>query len=137
MSDVELIKKMYDDYFVRGDVDAVIAILDPAIEWAEPDLEYLPYTGLTKGRDNVAKNVFPKIPETYERLLFSPEVFIDGGDTVTVMGTCFAKGANNPEEQFPFAHVVKLRDGLIVRFDHFVDTNKIARTLGGPVKRSS
>lgn len=129
MSNVEIVRKMYDDFFVRGDSDAVVAVLDPAIEWAEPDLEFLPYAGLTKGRDKVSELVFPHIPRTYEQLLFRPEVFIDGGETVTVMGECIAKGFGNPEERFPFAHVVRLRDGLVVRFDHFVDTHKIARTL--------
>jgi hypothetical protein len=44
MSNVKLAKKMYEDYFVHGDVDAVVAVLDPAIEWAEPELGVLPYS---------------------------------------------------------------------------------------------
>jgi ketosteroid isomerase-like protein len=133
MSNVEIVRKMYAD-FAAGDFEALLEALDPEIEWAEPELEYLPYTGLTKGRDQVLANVFPNIPKTYEKLVFIPEELIDGGDVVTVMGPATAKGPYGDEETFRFAHVVRLRDGKVVRFDHFVDTHKIARTLSAQPK---
>lgn len=129
-SNAEIARKMYEDYFVHGDVDAVLEALDPAIEWAEPDLGALPYAGLTTGRDTVVANVFAKIGGVYEKLLFEPEVFYEAGDVVTVVGRCSVKGKGKPEERFPFAHVLRFREGRILRFDHFVDTNKIALTLG-------
>lgn len=129
MSNVAIVKKMYDD-FRMGDFAALAEALHPDIEWAEPELEYLPYTGLTKGRDNVIGNVFPNIAKTYEKLVFIPDTLIDGGDVVTVMGPATAKGPYGDEEHFRFAHVVRLEDGKVIRFDHFVDTHKIARTLG-------
>lgn len=128
MSNIDIVKKMYDD-FVTGDFESLTGALDADIEWAEPDLEYLPYSGLTKGLDNVVSQVFPNIGLIYERLVFTPEVLVDGGDTVTVMGPAVAKGEHGDEEHFRFAHVVRLVDGKVVRFDHFVDTHKIARTL--------
>lgn len=127
-SNVEKVSKMYSD-LANGDFEAIYAALHPDIEWAEPELEYLPYPGLTKGRDNVAADVLAKIPGVYEKLEFIPEILIDGGDTVTVMGPATTKGPHGEAEHFRFAHVVRLRDGLVVRFDHFVDTHKIARTL--------
>jgi 5,10-methylenetetrahydromethanopterin reductase len=128
MSHVETVREMYAA-FLRGDFQTLYDSLDPDVEWAEPDLDALPYPGVTVGRDVIASEVFPKIAETYERLEFHPEQLIDGGDVVTVLGTAYAKGRHQPQETFPFAHVMRLRDGRVVRFDHFVDTNKIARTL--------
>ncbi|WP_036510254.1 nuclear transport factor 2 family protein [Nocardia aobensis] len=127
-SNVEIVRKMYAD-LADGNFDAILEALDPEIVWAEPDLEFLPYPGVTEGRDNVAADVFAKIPAVYEKLEFVPEVLVDGGDTVTVMGPATAKGAHGDAEHFRFAHVVRLQNGRVVRFDHFVDTHKIARTL--------
>jgi ketosteroid isomerase-like protein len=135
MSNVEIVTEMYAA-FLRGDFDTLYASLDAEIEWAEPELDALPYPGLTRGREAVANQVFPKIGETYERLEFHPEQVIDGGDVVTVLGRAFAKGPHHPEETFPFAHVMRLREGRVVRFDHFVDTHRIARTLAGPGQAS-
>ncbi|MBF6098736.1 nuclear transport factor 2 family protein [Nocardia cyriacigeorgica] len=127
-SNVEIVRKMYSD-LAEGNFDAIFEALAPDVEWAEPELEYLPYPGLTKGRDNVAAEVFAKIPGVYEKIEFIPEVLIDGGATVTVMGPATTKGPYGAAEHFRFAHVVRVEGGKVVRFDHFVDTHKIARTL--------
>jgi 5,10-methylenetetrahydromethanopterin reductase len=139
MSNVQIVEKMYAAYG-RGDLEALAACLDPEIEWAEPALDVLPYSGLTTGLDGVTANMFPQIREIYEKLEFRPAQMIDGGEVVAVTGHATAKGRDHPEETFPFAHVVRLRGGKVVRFDHFADTYKIARTLGavdaGPRRRS-
>jgi ketosteroid isomerase-like protein len=125
---IEVVRKMYTD-LARGDFEALTAVLDPEVEWAEPDLEYLPYAGLTVGRDNVVNSVYAKIPSVYEKVEFVPDKLIDGGDTVTVVGRATMKGPYGEQVQFPFAHVIRLCNGLVARFDHFVDTHKIAKTL--------
>ncbi|GAA4978799.1 nuclear transport factor 2 family protein [Yinghuangia aomiensis] len=134
MSQADMVREMYAA-FLRGDFTTLYESLHPDVEWAEPELEVLPYTGLTRGRDAVATEVFPKIGETYEKLEFHPEEVIESGDVVTVMGQAFAKGSQHPEETFRFAHVLRLCEGQVIRFDHFVDTHKIARTLAGPTGR--
>jgi len=128
MNNPDTVRKMYAD-LLAGDFEALTAVLDAGVEWAEPDLEYLPYAGLTVGRDNVVNNVYAKIPAVYEKVEFIPDRVIDGGDTVTVVGHAAMKGPHGDEVRFPFAHVIQLRDGLVTRFDHFVDTHKIAQTL--------
>lgn len=135
MTNADVVRAMYDALFA-GDFVAIYEALDPEIEWAEPDLEFLPYPGLTRGRDQVAEQVFAKIGQTYEKLEFRPDEVYECGEVVTVLGRALAKGADNPEETFPFAHIMKLRDGRVYRFDHFVDTHKIARTIAGPSVRS-
>ena len=127
-SNTTIVAKMYAD-LIAGDFEALTAVLDRDVEWAEPDLEYLPYAGLTVGRDNVVKDVYARIPGVYEKVEFIPDRLIDGGDTVTVVGNAAMKGPHGDEVRFPFAHVIRLRDGLVTRFDHFVDTHKIAKTL--------
>ena len=129
MSNIRIVEKMYDD-FKRRNIDGFLEALDPDILWVEPDLQALPYPGVTKGRDAIARHVFPKIAEIYEALEFNPDRIADGGDTITVVGRATAKGFDRPEEHFPFAHILEFRSGKVVRFDHFPDTYKVARTLG-------
>lgn len=131
----ELVAGMYAA-LLRGDMDTIADAIHEDVEWMEPDMPAIPYKSLTVGKQGVVENVLPKIiPMTYERLEFHPEELIesDSGNIVTVMGHALAKGRGRDEETFRFGHVVKLKDGLVIRFDHFVDTLKISRTLGRAV----
>jgi ketosteroid isomerase-like protein len=88
----------------------------------------LPYQGVTKGADEVARQVFAAIPTTYERLAFTPERLLGSGDTVAVLGTGTAVGPGG-EHRFRFAHVVELRRGRVVRMNGFADTHRLALAL--------
>jgi len=129
MSNAKIVEQMYEDFRLRN-TEGFLQALDPDILWVEPDLQALPYPGVTKGRDTIAGHVFPKIAEIYEVLEFNPDRIIDGGDTITAVGHAVAKGFDRPEERFLFSHILEFRNGKVVRFDHFPDTYKVARTLG-------
>lgn len=132
MSNTEIVAGMYRAYR-GGDFEALGNALDPEVEWAAPELPVLPHSGLATGREKVATKVFPQIAATYEKLEFHPEQLIAGENgVVTVLGRGCAKGPWQPEETFPFCHIMRLRKGLVYRFDHFVDTRKIVRTLTPP-----
>ena len=42
-------------------IGTMLAALDPDVEWIEPDLDALPYQGVTKGADEVARQVFEAV----------------------------------------------------------------------------
>ena len=127
MSNTEIVQAIYEAFAV-GDIPSVLAALDPDVEWIEPDLDSLPYQGVTKGVDQVARQVFAAIPATYERLAFTPERLLGSGDTVAVLGTGTAVGPGG-EHRFRFAHVVELRRGRVVRMNGFADTHRLALAL--------
>lgn len=131
MKNLETMRALYDA-FDRGDIATVISYLDPLVEWVEPDVEEFPYQGLTVGRDAVADEVLATIPTVYRRLDFHGENrWIEGGDTVVVLGTGQAAGLSGRVEEFRFNHVWTLRDGLVVRFDGFADTHKLRQAIAG------
>jgi ketosteroid isomerase-like protein len=121
MSGVEIAARSYDA-FARDDLDAVLADLDPQIEWHQA--QGLPHGGLYRGVDEVRRNVFePLDRDWWETFTVTPEQFLDAGDEVVVIGRYrgVAKGTGRPLD-VPFVHVWTFRDGLAVRFRQFLDT---------------
>lgn len=128
MSSLEIVQKVYGD-FLTGDIESVMAALDPEVEWIEGDIEGLPYAGAHHGPEAVLQNVFTVIPTTYDSFELAPEEWVDGGDTVVMLGRVTTRKEGR-EATSRTAQVLKVRDGRIVRFESFQDTHATARVLG-------
>ena len=115
--------------FGRGDIASVLAALAPDVEWVEGDIEGLPYRGAHHGPDEVAQNVFSQLPGVYEAFELVPEEWVDGGDTIVMLGHVTVR-LDGRESTQSLAHVLKLKDGKITRFESFQDTLATARVLG-------
>ena len=88
----------------------------------------LPLGGETKGRDAIMAN-FAQIPNYWSSFSVEPSEFIDGGDTVVVLGT---QRAGNDKGSFesPFVHVMKYDgDGKLLRGEFHADSAKAAKLL--------
>jgi ketosteroid isomerase-like protein len=121
MSNLEIVQRSYDA-FERGDLAAVLADLDPEIEWYQA--QGLPHGGLYRGRDEVSRNVFePLDAEWWSEFSAVPDEFLDAGEQVVALGRYrgTAKGTGNRLD-VPFVHVWTLRDGRATRFRQFLDT---------------
>lgn len=130
MSNVEVVQSAYEA-FARRDIESVLAVLDPEIEWIEPELEGLPYGGTHHGAEAVANEVFALIPQTWETVDVRPEELIDGGDTVVAIGQFTARAKGREEGSWRFAHVWKMRNGKALRIEPFVDTLAEQQALRG------
>lgn len=126
----EVVKDAYDA-FGRGDVPAVLGVLDPEVRWREAEgflyADRNPYVG----PQAVAEGVFQRIVDDVDDFAVVPERFVDGGDTVVVegryRGTMKATGAPVDAQ---FAHVWRLQDGKVVRFQQYTDTRQWAEAAG-------
>jgi ketosteroid isomerase-like protein len=121
MSNLEIVQRSYDA-FERGDLAAVLADLDPEIEWHQA--QGLPHGGLYRGRDEVSRNVFePLDAEWWSEFSAVPDEFLDAGEQVVALGRYrgTAKGTGKFLD-VPFVHVWTLRDGRATRFRQFLDT---------------
>jgi uncharacterized protein len=121
MSNLEIVQRSYLS-FSRGDLDAVLADLDPAIEWHQA--QGLPHGGLYRGVDEVRRNIFePLDAEWWSEFDAAPDEFLESGDQVVVLGRYrgTAKGSGKVLD-VPFVHVWTLRDTLAIRFRQFLDT---------------
>ena len=63
MDNVEIVKKGYK-LFAEGNIEAVLALFDPEIEWnASKGLPYVSGDGVSTGPSAIAKTIFAKLPE--------------------------------------------------------------------------
>lgn len=127
MSNLKSVQGVYDA-FARGDVPAVLGFLDPDVEWTEA--EGFPYGGTYVGPDAVLQGVFMRLGTEWDGFAAVPGEFIDGGDSVVVLGQYSGTyKATGKSFRTPFAHVWKVREGKAVRFTQYVDTLVVQRAL--------
>ncbi|WP_348613581.1 nuclear transport factor 2 family protein [Halobaculum rarum] len=119
-SNLEVVQEMYSA-FNDGDVETVLGHMDPDVEWIEP--EGSRYAGTHHGPEAVTENVFAPVMEDMETFAADPERFIDGGDTIVVLGTDRGTVRSSGESfETPFAHVCDFRDGQLIKFVDYTDT---------------
>lgn len=119
-SNVELVQGVYDA-FNEGDIDTPMATMDEDIEWTEPEGDI--YGGTYHGPEEVLENVFTPCLEDFEDFQVDTNKFIDGGDTIVVLGTFHGMHRTSGKPlAVPFAHVCELEDGRMTRFIDYLDT---------------
>ncbi len=115
--------------FNRSDIDTVLGILDPDIEWHEPEVEGLPFAGTHRGHEQVVRNVFQSAVEHWDDFQVVPETYLDADDVV-VLGRFRGRGKVSGEPlDAPFAHIWELREGKVARGRDYTDTAQFLRTL--------
>ena len=127
---VNIMRQGYDA-FNRGDIETVMGLMDPDIEWQEPDVEGLPDRGTHHGSEAVANEVFGAVAEHWDEFQAVPEEFLDAGERVIVLGHFRVRGkATGRTVDAPYAHVWTLRDGKVVQHRNYVDTATFLQSLG-------
>ena len=127
MSNVNAVQGAYEA-FARGDVPAVLGFLDANIAWTEA--EGFPYGGTYNGPNAVLEGVFMRLGTEWDGFTVVPDEFIDGGDTVVVLGHYSGTyKATGKSFQTNFAHVWKIGGGKAVKFVQYTDTLIIQRAL--------
>jgi ketosteroid isomerase-like protein len=133
MSDgnVALLRRSYEA-FNRGDVAAVVEALDPGMEWDEPDLPGVSFSGEHRGREQLRRKVLEPVRDEIEGFQVEPEEFIDAGAQVVVLGRYRGHGRDTGIGlDAPFAHVWTMRGGKPVRYRDYYDTANWLRSLSG------
>ena len=117
----EIAHRLYR-YFEAGDIDALLELLDPEVEWELVGPQEIPYFGKYKGLDEVRR--------FFERLGSSLEVERFDVDTITVTASgAVAEGseqasfkANGVRYEMRWCHVIEVEHERIVRFTDYLDT---------------
>lgn len=117
--DVETVRSAYES-FNKGDIPGVLATYDANIEWNEPGGGNAP-AGTFNGPDQVAQEVFSKVPETFDEFAAETDEFDDQDGTVVVKGRFKGKNKSGAELDAPFEHINEVKDGKVVRFENKVD----------------
>jgi hypothetical protein len=114
--------------FNRGDIDAAVAVLDPQIEWSEPDS--FPGGGKYHGRDG-AKRYLTQSRAAWAEVISEPEQFIDAGDRIVVFVHARVRAKESKEwQEARLADVYTVREGKIVAMRAFADRQEALRWVG-------
>lgn len=130
---VNVVRHAFDD-FNRGDIPAVVRVLDQDVDWHNPDAPYPPPAGggRQRGPDNVVAAIFGPVPETWDGFQAVGERFLDADDHVVVTGRFTGRArATGGQLDAPFAMVFQMRAGRVARVDQYTDTLLVARALEG------
>jgi ketosteroid isomerase-like protein len=126
---VDVVRGMYAA-FGSGDIPAVIAALDPQVEWREAEnfiyADGNPYIG----PGAVLEGVFMRIGNEWEGFVVSPEEVLDAGDTVIGHGYysgVYKKTGEHVRAQF--AHFFTFRGEKVVKFQQYTDTAQFLRAV--------
>jgi ketosteroid isomerase-like protein len=128
-SNVDIVKGVYEA-FGKGDVPAVLGVMDEKIQWREP-VSLAPTFTDQVGPQAVAENVFGQVMSLIEDFSVNPEEFVDGGDIVVMLGHYTGKGAKNGTPlEARMAHVWRFADGKATGFEVITDTHLWRQSLG-------
>ena len=119
---VAVVRSVYEN-FGKGDIPAVLAALDPEIEWIENSQEFLPFHGTHRGPQAVASGVFMTVMANFDEFAVVPEAFHDAGDVVVVQGRAVGKTKHGGVLDAPAAWVWTVRDGRATVNHNYHDTD--------------
>ncbi|MEA5581236.1 nuclear transport factor 2 family protein [Nodularia harveyana UHCC-0300] len=127
MTNLEIIQRLYTAFQER-DTKTIREIFDPQIEWIQN--EGFPGGGRHIGTDAVLNDVFAKFRLDWDTWQAFVEEWLEAGDTIIALGKYSGiyktTGKSITAE---FAHVYKLRNGRIFKFQQYTDTFKIAEAM--------
>ena len=126
MNNVELLKKGYQ-YFAEGNIEGVLTLFDPQIEWNEcAGFPFVEGDGTYIGHDAVVQNIFAQIPVHYDGFNIEMVDLFGSGDKVVMEGyyTGIWK-ATGKKFRANAAHIWTIKNGLATRFFQAVDTATI------------
>lgn len=123
---VELVRRAHEAF--DTDLDALVRLLDPAIEWVSPNDSIEP--GTRRGHSGV-RDAFAATNMAWDAPTHTAQEFVDAGEDVLVTVTFrgHGRGSGMEAEQAEF-HVWTVRGGAVVRFQWFYKRNEALEAAG-------
>lgn len=123
MTNVDLVKEAYSN-FATGNVPAVLALFDPAIEWHEcKGMPFVKGDGIFIGAEAIVTNVFMNLPVFFDGFNVAVNEIFGADDKVVMAG--YYQGTNKATGN-PFkanaSHVWTFKNGKLIHFFQVVDT---------------
>jgi uncharacterized protein len=125
---VETVRRIYAVF--DGDLEALLALLDPEVEYVNPEDAIEP--GTRRGHEGI-RAVFKHLDEVFAEYRHEPHDFVEVGDQVVVPLTFSARGRQSGAElRHEEAHLWSVRDGLGLRVEWFRDLSAALEAAGRP-----
>ena len=122
---VDVVREAYA-CFERRDIPALLQLVDDNVDWQAPGpTQEMSWAGGYHGRDQV-RQFFDSLERSLDFLEFSPDQFVQQGDTVVVLGHERDRvKATGKTYEVAWAHCFEVKDGKIARFHDYQDTAAI------------
>jgi ketosteroid isomerase-like protein len=130
-SSTEVVKKAYEA-FGRGDIPAVLGLMDPQIRWHQAEGNPYQLSGEAwVGPDAVMSNLFQKLGQDWAEFAVKPSSFHEAGAVVTVEGRYAGKHRKTGKSlDCQMCHVMTVENGKITKFQQYVDTAQLKDVMG-------
>lgn len=120
-SNIETIRASYEG-FHRRDIEAILAVMAPDVEWVHPAGMTTYGLGGTKIGHSGIKEFLAHVPTVLAGMRLDPREFIDAGDRIIVFGVRQVTSLRGRTETLDFVHSWTMRDGRATRFEDIFDT---------------
>jgi ketosteroid isomerase-like protein len=128
MTNVEIVRSTYEGKNSEENGRNLTSHADGNIVWTEA--KGFPYGGTYVGLEAIGKNVFHRLATEWTEYKFTPEGFVAEGDKVVAYGTYTAvNNSTGKPLTSRVAHLWQLKDGKIVSFEQFVDSQTVNDTF--------
>jgi ketosteroid isomerase-like protein len=108
--------------FKERDVDGLLAILHPDVDWVHPDgMNHYGLGGTKKGHAGV-KEFLAHVPTVLGGMRLEPLEFIESGDRIVVFGIRHVTSLGGHTETLQFVHSWTMRDGRATAMEDIFDT---------------
>jgi ketosteroid isomerase-like protein len=122
-----LVRRLYRAQ-LRGETQAVLDLLAENVTWSEPD--GTPWEGLYVGQKAVAA-VIDQVDADWRNWVERDEVYLAGGDTVVVRGTCYGTyRATGLTMETKFVDVWVVKQGKVQKVERTLESEPIAEAMG-------
>lgn len=112
-----------------GDVDAILSLLHPNLEWTEAE-GFPYYSGTWRTPQEVVEKLLVPLARDWKDFSAAPNDYIEVGDQVVAFGVYGGiANATGKTMRAAFAHRWKIRDGRLARFDMYTDTALVRAAL--------
>lgn len=113
-----------------GDLEALRATMAPDVEWTE--MAGFPLAGTYRTPQGVTSNVMEVLGRDWDGWTAHDDNYVVDGENVVVLARYTATHRKTGRKlNVRVAHHFIVRGGLIVRFEQFVDTAKVAEAASG------
>jgi ketosteroid isomerase-like protein len=130
MTNLEIVRSTYEGKTSEENGKNLAKYVAENISWTEA--KGFPYAGTYIGLESITRNVFSRLGSEWIDYKFTPEDYIANENKVVAYGTYTGTyKASGRYFEARVAHVWKLKDGKIISFEQFVDSQTVNNAITG------
>lgn len=127
-TNVDLVRSLYAA-LAAGDVPGLLALLHSDLKWTEAE-GFPYYSGTWRAPQDVLEKLIVPLMQDWDDFSAIADDFVAEGDRVVSLGAYGGVSkATGKTMRAPFAHVWRIADAKLQRFDMYADTLLVARAM--------